>query len=99
MAQLATPPASRQPSEAPDLDPATDLVRSLDTLLERYLELLDKHQKLQGELASRFSSVRSTRFSVGTIADHCGRGFSLLLKRTIRAPLAEGMVLITMTSG
>ncbi|KAL2860235.1 hypothetical protein BJX68DRAFT_261198 [Aspergillus pseudodeflectus] len=56
MAQLATPPASRQPSEAPDSDPATDLVRSLDTLLERYLELLDKHQKLQGELASRFSS-------------------------------------------
>jgi hypothetical protein len=56
MAQLATPPASRQPSEAPEIDPATDLIRSLDTTLERYLELLDKHQKLQGELASRLSS-------------------------------------------
>ncbi|KAJ0422134.1 hypothetical protein BJY00DRAFT_97448 [Aspergillus carlsbadensis] len=56
MAQLATPPASRQPSEVSDRDPATDIIRSLDTLLERYLELLDKHQKLQGELASRLSS-------------------------------------------
>ncbi|KAL3466763.1 hypothetical protein BJX64DRAFT_249848 [Aspergillus heterothallicus] len=56
MAHLITPPATRQNSEVPNLDPATDLVRSLDTLLERYLGLLDKHQKLQGELASKLSS-------------------------------------------
>ncbi|KAL2853918.1 hypothetical protein BJY01DRAFT_50426 [Aspergillus pseudoustus] len=56
MAQLLTPPASRQTSEAPGADPGTGLIRSLDTLLERYLELLDKHQKLQGELASKLSS-------------------------------------------
>ncbi|KAL2816886.1 hypothetical protein BJX63DRAFT_128237 [Aspergillus granulosus] len=56
MAQLITPPASRGSSEVPDVDSATELIQSLDRLLERYLELLDKHQKLQGELASTLSS-------------------------------------------
>ncbi|KAL2868463.1 uncharacterized protein BJX67DRAFT_59216 [Aspergillus lucknowensis] len=61
MAQLPTPPASRQSSEIPDaaleqLRIADDPIRSLDALLEGYLQLLDKHQKLQRELASELSS-------------------------------------------
>ncbi|KAL4783024.1 hypothetical protein BJX76DRAFT_331042 [Aspergillus varians] len=64
MTQLPTPPASRQTSEIPDVelkqlhidDPTPDLLESLNALLERYLHLLDKHQRLQSELASRLSS-------------------------------------------
>ncbi|KAI9374676.1 hypothetical protein BJX61DRAFT_274500 [Aspergillus egyptiacus] len=64
MSHLLTPPASRQGSETPEAelkqlniaDSAPDLLESLDTLLERYLRLLDKHQKLQSELASKLSS-------------------------------------------
>ncbi|KAL4739136.1 hypothetical protein BDV11DRAFT_188445 [Aspergillus similis] len=64
MKQLPTPPASRQSSEVPDTDfkqlhinePTPDLLESLDTLLEKYLHLLDKHQRLQHVLASKLSS-------------------------------------------
>ncbi|RDW86180.1 uncharacterized protein DSM5745_02822 [Aspergillus mulundensis] len=64
MAQLSTPPASRQSSELPDAelkqlqidDPTPDLLESLDALLEKYLHLLDKHQRLQNDLASKLSS-------------------------------------------
>ncbi|KAL6233576.1 hypothetical protein BDW75DRAFT_185752 [Aspergillus navahoensis] len=64
MMQLPTPPVSRQTSEIPDAelkhlhidDPTPDLLESLDTLFEKYLDLLDKHQRLQGDLASKFSS-------------------------------------------
>ncbi|OOO08826.1 hypothetical protein OAory_01101220 [Aspergillus oryzae] len=63
MAQIPTPPASRHGSESPGIeykqppvvDPS-DLLQSLDTLLERYLHLLDRHQKLQAELATTLSS-------------------------------------------
>ncbi|KAL3436771.1 hypothetical protein BDV09DRAFT_164393 [Aspergillus tetrazonus] len=64
MKQLPTPPASRQSSEVPDTDlkqlhiddPTPDPLESLDALLEKYLHLLDKHQRLQHVLASRLSS-------------------------------------------
>jgi hypothetical protein len=68
MSQLLTPPASRQASEAPvtelkqlqiDDDPTTDPLLSLDSILEKYLHLLDQHQRLQTELASKLSSVYS----------------------------------------
>ncbi|KAL4821066.1 hypothetical protein BDW67DRAFT_151948 [Aspergillus spinulosporus] len=64
MKQLPTPPASRQNSEVPDTDlkqlqiddPTPDLLESLDALLEKYLHLLDKYQRLQHVLASKLSS-------------------------------------------
>ncbi|GKZ20472.1 hypothetical protein AbraIFM66951_002671 [Aspergillus brasiliensis] len=64
MAQIPTPPASRSASPAPDSEPkrapvadaSEDLIQSLDNLLERYLHLLDQHQKLQAELGSKLSS-------------------------------------------
>ncbi|OOF98593.1 hypothetical protein ASPCADRAFT_204353 [Aspergillus carbonarius ITEM 5010] len=64
MAQIPTPPASRSASPAPDAEPKqapvaespVDLLQSLDNLLERYLHLLDQHQKLQAELGSKLSS-------------------------------------------
>ncbi|KAI9039143.1 uncharacterized protein KD926_009892 [Aspergillus affinis] len=68
MAQIPTPPASRPGSEAPEVelkeapvsdssaDSPADLLQSLDSLLEKYLDLLDQHQKLQTQLASRISS-------------------------------------------
>ena len=65
MAQIPTPPASRHGSESPDTEykqipvvDTSDLLQSLDTLLERYLHLLDRHQKLQAELATTLSSVQ-----------------------------------------
>ena len=69
MAQIPTPPASRSGSESPEFelkeapvsdssaDSPADLLQSLDALLEKYLDLLDQHQKFQTELASRISSV------------------------------------------
>ncbi|KAL4885040.1 hypothetical protein BJY04DRAFT_158553 [Aspergillus karnatakaensis] len=60
MPQLPTPPVSRQTSESPDLNlpngQTADLAQSLDSILEKYLHLLDKHQRLQGELAAKLSS-------------------------------------------
>ncbi|KAK1141611.1 hypothetical protein N8T08_008875 [Aspergillus melleus] len=68
MAQIPTPPASRSGSESPEFelkeapvsdssaDSSADLLQSLDALLEKYLDLLDQHQKFQTELASRISS-------------------------------------------
>ncbi|KAL4973749.1 hypothetical protein BDW66DRAFT_153512 [Aspergillus desertorum] len=65
MTQLPTPNDSRQGSEIPDAepkqlhidDPTPDLLQSsLDALLEKYLHLLDKHQTLQDDLASKLSS-------------------------------------------
>ncbi|EAW09242.1 uncharacterized protein ACLA_034450 [Aspergillus clavatus NRRL 1] len=64
MTDLLTPPASRQNSESPEAqikqsseaESCTELIQSLDRLLERYLELLDRHQKLQVELAKKLSS-------------------------------------------
>ncbi|KAI9927968.1 hypothetical protein ASPWEDRAFT_29358 [Aspergillus wentii DTO 134E9] len=63
MAQVPTPPASRHGSESPDVeqkkpvvDSSAELLQSLDTLLERYLCLLDRHQKLQADLGKRLSS-------------------------------------------
>jgi hypothetical protein len=65
MAQFPTPPASRHGSELPDVDTkdfpvadsSADLLHSLDALLERYLDLLDRHQKLHADLAKQLSSV------------------------------------------
>lgn len=63
MAQIPTPPASRQPSESPEVqlkgEGAAGVVEvEVDSLLERYLGLLDRHQKLQAELAKQLSAVR-----------------------------------------
>lgn len=65
MPQIPTPPASRPGSEAPEVEikPAevpgasTELLQSLDILLEQYLHLLDRQQELQSGLAKQLSSV------------------------------------------
>lgn len=60
MVQVPTPPASRPGSEPPAVKPAEDpseLLQSLDVLLEQYLNLLDRQQKLQTGLAKGLSSV------------------------------------------
>ncbi|KAJ5119684.1 hypothetical protein N7448_010353 [Penicillium atrosanguineum] len=61
MAQIPTPPASRPGSGAPKakLKPAeasSELLASLDALLEQYLHLLDRQQKLQSGLSKHLSS-------------------------------------------
>ncbi|OJJ43439.1 hypothetical protein ASPZODRAFT_136301 [Penicilliopsis zonata CBS 506.65] len=68
MAQIPTPPASRCASEPADGSQeggrkpvvaevtSGELLESLDQALERYLELLDRHQKLQVELGKCLSS-------------------------------------------
>ncbi|KAJ5999108.1 hypothetical protein N7451_006918 [Penicillium sp. IBT 35674x] len=64
MPQIPTPPASRPGSEAPEVEikPAetpgasTELLQSLDILLEQYLHLLDQQQELQSGLAKQLSS-------------------------------------------
>lgn len=65
MSQIPTPPASRPGSEAPEAvvkpadsaDNSSELRRSLDTLLEQYLHLLDRQQQLQSGLSKELSSV------------------------------------------
>lgn len=65
MAELPTPPASRQSSESPELqlkqsyeaESSAKTLELLDHSLERYLLLLDQHQKLQADLAKKLSSV------------------------------------------
>ncbi|KXG45756.1 uncharacterized protein PGRI_046120 [Penicillium griseofulvum] len=60
MTQIPTPPASRQSSEAPEVKvkpvALEDSVQCLDTLLEQYLHLLDRQQKLHSCLAEQLSS-------------------------------------------
>ncbi|PKY07803.1 hypothetical protein P168DRAFT_323032 [Aspergillus campestris IBT 28561] len=61
MTQIPTPPASRASSESlyvetKQSDSSAELLRSLDSLLEHYLHLLDQHQRLQADLSSRLSS-------------------------------------------
>ncbi|KAL4953228.1 hypothetical protein BDW69DRAFT_165802 [Aspergillus filifer] len=63
MTQLPTSPASRQSSEVSDAefkqlhidDRTSHSTQALDELLEKYLHLLDRHQTLQNELASKLS--------------------------------------------
>ncbi|KAF4220736.1 hypothetical protein CNMCM5878_003693 [Aspergillus fumigatiaffinis] len=65
MAELPTPPASRQSSESPELqlkqsreaESSAKTLELLDYSLERYLLLLHQHQKLQADLAKKLSSV------------------------------------------
>lgn len=65
MAELPTPPASRQSSESPELQlkqsheakSSAKALQLLDHSLEKYLLLLDQHQKLQTDLAKQLSSV------------------------------------------
>lgn len=65
MPQAPTSPTSsyslesqNDPQEESSVVHSSDaLSQSLDSLLERYLGLLDRHQKLQAELAKQFSSV------------------------------------------
>ncbi|KAJ5668052.1 uncharacterized protein N7477_006622 [Penicillium maclennaniae] len=61
MAQIPTPPASRPGSEAPEAElksaqASSELLASLDALLEQYLHLLDQQQKLQSGLSKHLSS-------------------------------------------
>ncbi|RLM01728.1 hypothetical protein CFD26_100846 [Aspergillus turcosus] len=64
MAELPTPPASRQSSESPELqlkqsheaESSARTLQLLDHSLEKYLLLLDQHQKLQTDLAKQLSS-------------------------------------------
>jgi hypothetical protein len=65
MAELPTPPASRQSSESPELqlkqshesESSAKALQLLDHSLEKYLLLLDQHQKLQTDLSKQLSSV------------------------------------------
>ncbi|KAJ5772142.1 hypothetical protein N7520_002671 [Penicillium odoratum] len=64
MSQIPTPPTSRPGSEAPEVErksaespeASSELLESLDTLLEQYLHLLDQQQELQSVLAKQLSS-------------------------------------------
>ncbi|KAF3390196.1 hypothetical protein F1880_008961 [Penicillium rolfsii] len=61
MAQIPTPPPSRPGSQAPDpvlksAEASSESLQSLDALLEQYLHLLDRQQKLQSGLAKQLSS-------------------------------------------
>ncbi|KAJ5152987.1 uncharacterized protein N7482_009465 [Penicillium canariense] len=61
MSQVPTPPPSRPGSEAPEpvskpAGASSELQLSLDALLEQYLHLLDRQQKLQSGLAKQLSS-------------------------------------------
>ena len=58
MAQVPTPPESRQTSASPELQHRGEGAVDVDRLLERYLGLLDWHQTLQADLAKQLSSVR-----------------------------------------
>jgi len=62
MPQIPTPPASRPNSGAPEAElkpteASSELLASLDTLLEQYLHLLDRQQKLQSGLSKQLASV------------------------------------------
>ncbi|KAJ5555555.1 hypothetical protein N7535_007992 [Penicillium sp. DV-2018c] len=58
MTQIPTPPASRPETPEVMAKPVAseDLVQCLDSLLEQYLHLLDRQQRLQSSLAKDFSS-------------------------------------------
>lgn len=60
MAQVPTPPLSREASVEPVKIAKyveNDQVLELDNLLERYLHLIDNYQKLQKKLGKNLSSV------------------------------------------
>ncbi|KAH8703805.1 hypothetical protein BGW36DRAFT_287395 [Talaromyces proteolyticus] len=59
MAQIPTPPLSRESSVQPVKVAgyvSDDKVQQLDKLLEHYLQLIDRHQKLQEQLGKNLSS-------------------------------------------
>ena len=76
MSQIPTPPQSRGASIEPNgskdekIDTTTttldEKVQLLDNLLERYLHLLDTHQKLQDSLGKQLSSVRASSHSLSS---------------------------------
>lgn len=76
MSQIPTSPQSRgasiEPIEPNDkkIDKTTttldEKVQLLDNLLERYLHLLDTHQKLQESLGKQLSSVRASSHSLSS---------------------------------
>ena len=81
-----------------------DLLQSLDNLLERYLHLLDQHQKLQAELGSKLSSVchhnpATKRFNLAVDNTEINaRDISLSPKPTILVHLVGIMARTTMTN-
>ena len=91
MSQIPNPPLSRGPSIEPD-DKKTEQITTtkldekvqlLDELLERYLHLLDTHQKLQESLGKQLSSVSVTFLPIDLVktayvTDFGIRGFSNL---------------------
>lgn len=63
MAQVSASGAFAQVSEAGDrslgdIEQSSQLLESLDSLLEQYLQLLHRHQALHTELGKQLSSVR-----------------------------------------
>ena len=59
MAQVLTPPASPGAGKLhKEAQKDNSSAETLDALLERYLYLLDRHQKLQEELGKQLASVR-----------------------------------------
>jgi hypothetical protein len=106
MAQSPTPPASRPGSEAPEAElkpeASSELLDSLDTLLEQYLHLLDRQQKLHSGLSKKLSSVRPSfrcyRALILQDADCRSRVFSLSpMQTTPVLPAADTVVTITMS--
>lgn len=63
MAQVPTPPESPPAGKLRKASPEDNTPpEALDALLERYLHLLDRHQKLQEELGKQLASVRLLLF-------------------------------------
>lgn len=87
MSQIPTPPASRPGSDAPAA--SSELLQSLDTLLEQYLRLLDRQQQLQSGLAKQLSSVRPWFASTGLFkqdTDITVKGFLSLAHANYTSP-------------
>lgn len=90
MSQIPTPPQSRGASTEPNEKIDTtrdDKVQLLDKLLERYLHLLDRHQKLQESLGKQLSSVSSSSLSLPKHATNYGiQGFFQLAHANYVSP-------------
>lgn len=104
MAQVPTPPESRQTSESPEIQHKEAGAVDLDGLLERYLGLLDRHQRLQADLAKQLSSVRFPE-SPGRFPGEditvlmSNRDSCLWLRPTTHVHRVDGMARITTMNG
>jgi hypothetical protein len=100
MAQVPTPPLSREVSVEPVKVAkyvAIDKVQELDNLLERYLQLIDNYQAIQKKLGKNLSSVCFLQFDSSTSLTRSKRDFFHLHMPTTVRPV-DGLAKISMTS-